>query len=78
MEEVNDKLPKKNVHSEKVRRLLKEKPPVSVRWGTTVVSVIFIILLLSAVCLTYPYSHGESIGVHIFEVVRNHLSRLTA
>jgi hypothetical protein len=52
-------------HSEKVRTLLEEIPRSLVIWGTSVVIVIFLILLL-IVCFTpYPYSNGESIIQHI-------------
>lgn len=47
--------------SEKVRRLLGEKPPALVRWGTLIIVAIFLGLLLVVGLMPYPYAGGESI-----------------
>lgn len=51
--------------SEKVRNLFGEKPPFFVRWGTSIVVIMFLILLLILLGLQYPYSNGESILQHL-------------
>ena len=52
--------------SEKVRKLLGEKPSRLIRWGTVIITVIFILLITAVSLLPYPYSDGETILSHIF------------
>lgn len=52
------------LRSEKVRNLLGEIPPALVRWGTVIIVVIFLTLLLVVCFMPYPYSNGESILLH--------------
>ena len=52
--------------SEKVRKLLGEKPSRIIRWGTVVITVIFILLIAAVLLLPYPYSNGETILKHLF------------
>ena len=53
------------LRSEKVRNLLGEIPPPLVRWGTTIIVAIFLVLLLVVCFMPYPHSQGESILQHI-------------
>ena len=53
------------LRSEKVRNLLGEIPPASVRYGTVIIVAIFLMLLLIVCFMPYPYSNGESILQHI-------------
>lgn len=53
------------LRSEKVKKLLGEIPPALVRWGTIIILVIFVSLLLVVCFMPYPYSKGESIIQHI-------------
>ena len=53
------------LRSEKVRRILGEVPNGYVRWGISVVSIIFIILIVAVMCIKYPYGGGETIFKHI-------------
>lgn len=53
------------LRSEKVRNLLGEIPPALVRWGTVIIMVVFLILLLVLCFMPYPHSNGESILQHI-------------
>lgn len=55
------------LRSEKVRKLLGDIPTVFVRWGTVIVAVIFLLLILVICLLPYPYSSGESILEHILQ-----------
>ncbi len=52
--------------SEKVRKLLGEKPSRLIRWGTVIITIIFILLIAAVSLLPYPYSDGETILNHIF------------
>ena len=60
-----DKEPQIELRSEKVKKLLGEIPPALVRWGTIIIIVIFVSLLLVVCFMPYPYSKGESIIQHI-------------
>ena len=52
--------------SGKVRKLLGEKPSRLIRWGTVIITIIFILLIAAVSLLPYPYSDGETILNHIF------------
>ncbi len=52
------------LRSEKVRELLGEIPSSLVRWGTAIIVIVFIALVLAVCLLPYPYSNGESILRH--------------
>ena len=62
---IMDKEPQIELRSEKVKKLLGEIPPALVRWGTIIIVVIFVSLLLVVCFMPYPYSKGESIIQHI-------------
>lgn len=49
------------LRSEKVRKLIGEIPSSLVRWGTVIITIIFLALLAAVCFLPYPYSNGESI-----------------
>ena len=49
------------LRSEKVRNLLGEMPPSLVRWGTVIIIVLFLILLLIGCFMPYPHAQGKSI-----------------
>lgn len=49
------------LRSEKVRNLLGEMPPSLVRWGTVIIIVLFLVLLLIGCFMPYPHAQGESI-----------------
>ena len=51
--------------SEKVRKLLGEKPSLLIRWGTVIITIIFILLIAAVSLLPYPYSGGETIIEHL-------------
>lgn len=53
------------LRSEKVRKLIGEIPPSLVRWGTVIIAIILIGLLMAVWLLPYPYSNGESILEHL-------------
>ena len=53
------------LRSEKVRRILGEVPNGYVRWGISIVSIIFITLIVAVMCMKYPYGGGETIFKHI-------------
>ena len=67
MESSNDNHYKIEIRSEKVRKLIGEIPPALVRWGTAIIALIFIALLVSVCFLPYPYSNGESILQHLIK-----------
>lgn len=52
--------------SEKIRKLLGEKPSRLIRWGTVIITAIFILLIAAVLLLPYPYSNGETILKHLF------------
>jgi len=52
--------------SHKVRKLLGEKPSLLIRWGTVIITIIFILLIAVVSLLPYPYSGGETILSHLF------------
>lgn len=62
---IMDKEHQIELRSEKVKKLLGEIPPALVRWGTIIILVIFVSLLLVVCFMPYPYSKGESIIQHI-------------
>ena len=53
--------------SEKVRKLLGEKPSRLIRWGTVIITIIFILLIAAVSLLPYPYSDGETILRHLLQ-----------
>lgn len=54
------------LRSEKVRKILGDIPPSLIRWGTVILTVVFLGLLAIVCLLPYPYSDGESILQHLF------------
>ena len=54
----------KETRSEKVRNLLGSRPTAIVRWGITIITIIFMILLTIVCLLPAPYSNGETILRH--------------
>lgn len=54
-----------DMHSEKIRRLLSEMPRSLTVWGSIVIAVVFIGIVLALCLLPYPHSGGESILVHL-------------
>lgn len=52
------------LRSEKVRKLIGEKPPFLIRWGSAILVIAFIVLILLICVLPYPYSKGETILQH--------------
>lgn len=62
---------KKNIyenelHSEKVRNFLDEKPPTIIRYGIAITVAIFLALMIIICFIHCPYSSGETIIQHIF------------
>lgn len=53
------------LRSEKVRKFIGEIPPSLVRWGTAILVVIIITLLVVVCFVPYPYSTGETILQHL-------------
>lgn len=43
------------------------RPSISGRWGTAIITIVFIALLAAVCLLPYPYSNGESILRHFIE-----------
>ena len=43
------------------------RPSISGRWGTVIIAIVFIALLVAVCLLPYPYSNGESILRHFIE-----------
>ena len=54
------------LRSEKVRRIIGDIPHGLVYWGTTIIVIIFALLIAVVLCVPYPYSNGDSIFRHIF------------
>jgi hypothetical protein len=54
------------LRSVKIRRIIGDNPNRLVYWGTTIIIIIFAILIAIVMCLPYPYSNGESIFRHVF------------
>lgn len=59
---------KKELRSERVREILGEIPKGLIRWGTIIICIIFIALLVIVTCLKYPYGNGETIFEYIFHI----------
>lgn len=55
------------LRSEKVRKFIGEIPPSLVRWGTAILVVIIITLVVVGCFITYPNSNGESILEHLLD-----------
>lgn len=64
METKNINHDKIELRSEKVRNLIGENPPILIRWGTTILVIVFIVLILVICFFPYPYSNGETILQH--------------
>lgn len=68
--ETNDK-PQKDIcsdielRSEKVRSILGDIPQSLVMWGTGIIILIFLTLLMVVCFVPYPHSQGESIFQYI-------------
>ena len=54
------------LRSDKVRKLLDDKPNELVRWGYVIITVICILLMLCLLFIEFPYGNGESILHHLF------------
>lgn len=54
------------LRSEKVRNIIGTIPPVLVRWGIAVITIILVILMLVVFLVPYPYGAGETIFQHLF------------
>lgn len=54
------------LRSEKVRHIINDKPPFFIRWGITIVAVLFAVLIALLLTLPYPYDGGETIFEHLF------------
>ncbi len=52
------------IRSEKLRKLLGEKPSLIVRWGSVVIFILFMSILIAVGRLPYPHGAGESILEH--------------
>lgn len=61
----NPKTDNIELRSEKVRKLIGEIPPSLERWGTAILVVIIITLLVVVCFVPYPYSTGETILQHL-------------
>ena len=59
----NDRI---ELRSEKVRSIIGTIPPALVHWGSAVITIIFVILMLVIFLVPYPYGEGESIFQHLF------------
>lgn len=55
------------LRSEKVRKFIGEIPPSLVRWGTAILVVIIITLVVVGCFIPYPNSNGESILEHLLD-----------
>ena len=55
---------KTKLRSPKIRNIIRENPPILLRWGTTFIMLIFILLILFVCFLKYPYSMSETILQH--------------
>lgn len=54
------------LRSEKVRNIIGDVPPALLRWGTGIITLLFLLLIAAVLLLPYPYGNGESIFRHIF------------
>ena len=60
--ETHDKI---ELRSEKVRRLLSEKPAGTTRYGTAIIGLIFALLIAALLFIEFPYGNGESVLRHL-------------
>jgi hypothetical protein len=65
MKSINDHI---ELRSEKVRQLVGQRPPVFIRWGTYIIVITFILLILIVVFSPFPHGNGETIFSHLFEM----------
>lgn len=54
------------LRSEKVQKLIGTIPPILVYSGIAVITIIFVMLILTMLLIPYPYGAGESIFQHLF------------
>lgn len=52
--------------SEKIRKILNTKPHWILRYGITLIFVLFIVLLVIVFCFDYPYGDGKSIFATLY------------
>jgi len=64
MKNINDDF---NLHSQKVKKLLGEKPPILIRYGTLIGILLVIIIGIILFLIPYPNGEGESVYKHFFE-----------
>jgi hypothetical protein len=53
------------LRSKNVRTFLEEEPPSLVRLGVYIILFLFVLLVVAAYFLPYPYGHGETIIIHL-------------
>jgi len=58
-------------HSDKFNTVIGELPNKTLRWGTAIIFVIFIILLTITLCLKLPHCGGETIFEHLLRGLCN-------
>lgn len=54
------------IRSKKIRDMIGTPPPVSIRWGITIITLAIVILFIAVLCVPYPYGHGITIFKQIF------------
>lgn len=69
MDTSNNTHDKIELRSEKVRKLIGELPKSLIRWSSTIILIIIVIMLTALFVLPYPYSNGERIISHILKLL---------
>lgn len=55
-----------DLRSEKVKEILGRSPNKFIRWGVTIICIIYFFILVWVLCLEFPYSQGKTVFEHIF------------
>lgn len=58
-------------HSDKFNTVIGELPNKTLRWGTAIIFVVFIILLTITLCLKLPHCGGETIFERLMSGLSN-------
>ncbi len=64
--ETNDKI---ELSSEKVRNILGEVPNIFIRWGISILCILFVIIIAVVMSFEYPHGHGETIFEHLLNAL---------
>lgn len=54
------------MRSEKVRKIVSTNPPMFISWGIIIIMLVFMILFVIVLNLSYPYEGGETVFQHFW------------